>query len=235
MAAKTIKTVTVASVAAVFIAGELLAYVIAGRSSVDPILLVGIIRLVQIPTTVLILVRFEGGLGAIGWAPAAWPAGVWQGALWSAGFGLLAGLGMAGVYWRGGNPLSFFRADLSTYNLPLFFVVGGLVAPVFEELCFRGATYTFMRQIGAWIISRIPGRSGNGGDSSALATAVTVLIAIVGSTAIFALLHSVRGLPITQMIGGVVFALAYETSGNLMVPMIIHITANLAIFSLSLI
>jgi membrane protease YdiL (CAAX protease family) len=35
-------------------------------------------------------------------------------------------------------------------------------------------------------------------------------------------------------VGGVVFALAYEKEKNLLVPIVIHISGNLAIFALSL-
>ena len=54
------------------------------------------------------------------------------------------------------------------------------------------------------------------------------------STAIFAALHAVHGLPLVQITGGIVFAVAYETTGNLTVPMVIHVAANCAIFALSL-
>jgi membrane protease YdiL (CAAX protease family) len=39
---------------------------------------------------------------------------------------------------------------------------------------------------------------------------------------------------LAQIIGGIVFALAYEASGNLLVPITIHVLGNLAIFTLSL-
>lgn len=44
----------------------------------------------------------------------------------------------------------------------------------------------------------------------------------------------IYNLIITQILGGIVFAVAYKTSGNLMVPITIHCLPNLAIFSLSL-
>jgi hypothetical protein len=47
-------------------------------------------------------------------------------------------------------------------------------------------------------------------------------------------LHSIHGLPLTQIVGGLVFAAAYEVTRNLIVPMIIHVTGNLAIFGISL-
>jgi hypothetical protein len=41
-------------------------------------------------------------------------------------------------------------------------------------------------------------------------------------------------LPITQLIGGILFAVAYEIEKNLLVPITIHCLGNLAIFILSL-
>ena len=42
------------------------------------------------------------------------------------------------------------------------------------------------------------------------------------------------GLPVTQAIGAVVFALAYERAGSLAAPIAIHVLGNCAIFALSL-
>jgi hypothetical protein len=41
-------------------------------------------------------------------------------------------------------------------------------------------------------------------------------------------------IPITQLVGGIVFALAYEKEKNLMAPITIHCLGNLAIFSIGL-
>jgi len=87
--------------------------------------------------------------------------------------------------------------------------VGGFIAPVAEELCFRGILYTYFRRWG-------------------------IILALVASTIIFVVLHATHGLPVTQIVGGIVFAVAYEISHNLMVPITIHALGNLAIFSLSL-
>jgi hypothetical protein len=42
------------------------------------------------------------------------------------------------------------------------------------------------------------------------------------------------GIPLAQVVGGIVFAVAYEIEGSLMVPITIHVLGNLAIFTLSL-
>jgi hypothetical protein len=91
----------------------------------------------------------------------------------------------------------------------LFFVVGGLIAPVAEEIFFRGIVYGFLRRWG-------------------------FAVALIGSTLLFAWVHPGAGVPITQIIGGLVFAAAYEIEGNLAVPITIHVLGNTAIFGLSL-
>ena len=92
--------------------------------------------------------------------------------------------------------------------MPLFFIVGGVVAPVAEEIVFRGIIFGYLRRWG-------------------LPAAVLV------STALFAALH-LPAIPVTQVVGGMVFAIAYHLSGSLMTPILIHTLGNLAIFSLSL-
>ena len=61
-----------------------------------------------------------------------------------------------------------------------------------------------------------------------------VLAALFLSTALFAALH-LPGLPLTQIIGGIAFALAYEVSGSLIAAILIHSLGNLAIFALSVV
>jgi membrane protease YdiL (CAAX protease family) len=95
-------------------------------------------------------------------------------------------------------------------DILIFFLVGGIVAPVAEEVFFRGILYGFFRRWG-------------------------VVVALVLSTAFFVLPHlGSHGLPITQIVGGVLFAIAYEIEGNLMTPITIHSLGNLAIFTISL-
>ncbi|GAF95541.1 unnamed protein product [marine sediment metagenome] len=53
---------------------------------------------------------------------------------------------------------------------------------------------------------------------------------------IFVLAHPIfLGIPLAQVVGGIVFAVAYEMEGSLMVPITIHVLGNLAIFTLFLI
>ena len=63
-----------------------------------------------------------------------------------------------------------------------------------------------------------------------------MLLALIISTLMFVLAHSVgAGFPVTQVIGGILFAVAYEVEGNLMVPITIHVLGNSALFTLAFI
>ena len=91
----------------------------------------------------------------------------------------------------------------------MFLLIGGVVSPITEEIVFRGILYGYLRQWG-------------------------MLTAIFGSTVLFVLAHSIQGVfPLTQIVGGIVFAVAYERERNLLVPIVIHILGNLAIFSIT--
>jgi len=79
-----------------------------------------------------------------------------------------------------------------------------------EEVFFRGILYGFLRRWG-------------------------IAVALVLSTCAFAFTHGLgHGFPLTQVVGGILFAAAYEVEKNLLVPISIHCLGNLAIFSLSL-
>jgi membrane protease YdiL (CAAX protease family) len=171
----------------------------------------GFIRTIEIGAMIGIIRYLEPGLVTIGWAPGTWIRGMAVGALWSLGFALAAATGIAVLYVMGQNPLAMLRIRLpeECIGLVMFFLVGGLIAPLAEEICFRGLVYTFFRRWG-------------------------VVVAVIGSTLAFVVLHSIHGFPLVQIIGGLVFAISFEVTGNLMVPIVIHMLGNCAIFALSL-
>jgi hypothetical protein len=138
-------------------------------------------------------------------------AGFKKGLIWSAAFGLAASIGWVALWMAGVDGLAWIRFPLPQRPLDraYFFVIGGAVAPVAEEFFFRGLLYGFLSRWGKWT-------------------------AVVLSTLIFALVHPIAGLPVTQAVGGVVFALAYASARSLLAPIIIHVLGNLALFSLSL-
>jgi hypothetical protein len=139
-------------------------------------------------------------------------SGLKKGLLWSAGFGALGSIACVGLFAVSINPLTLIKARLPTQtgDLILFFIVGGMLGPVAEEVFFRGILYGFLRRWG-------------------------VIVALILSTLIFVLCHPIsHGIPVTRLVGGLLFAVAYEISDSLIVPITIHALGNLAIFTLSL-
>jgi membrane protease YdiL (CAAX protease family) len=161
---------------------------------------------------VLIVIVWGKGLPSIGLAPSKLVFGLKKGLLWSAGFGAAALLSIIVLSILHIDLLPMIQTHLpaSQPELILFFLIGGMVGPVAEEVFFRGMIYGFFRRWG-------------------------VIVALVLSTLLFVFSHPLhRGLPFTQVVGGVLFAMAYEVEGSLMVPITIHVLANTAIFTLSL-
>ncbi len=152
-----------------------------------------------------------GGLPGFGISRRRLVPGLIHGAVWSACFAL-AGLAVyTGALFLGGiDLLPLARAQLppALSERLWFLAVGGVIGPVAEEFFFRGIVYGYLRRWGTGL-------------------------AVCGSTALFVSLHSVEGLPFNQLIGAIVFALAYEKSGSLASPVVIHVTGNLAIFGIS--
>ena len=173
----------------------------------------GVSRICQILAILLVFFSSEGNLAAIGIRLPAVKWGVKRGLLWSAGFGLAAGLAGVLIYSADKDPAALIggRLPASASQFVLLFIVGGLIGPIAEEMFFRGVVYGFFRRWG-------------------------VLTALLISTGIFVLVHllarPVQGFAIVQAIGGVVFAASYELEKNLMVPITIHCLGNMAIFLL---
>ncbi len=172
------------------------------------LLVLGITRATQ--SALILGVVFAGtkGLAAVGLHSRQLLPGIKRGMVWSAGFGLLTAVGCGILYLFHYHPLSLLRVPLpaQTGTRALFFIVGGLIAPVTEEIVFRGILYGYFRKWG-------------------------VLPALLLSTLLFAMAHS--GVSIVQASGGLLFAVAYEFEKKLLTPIIIHATGNLALFSLS--
>ena len=179
----------------------------------DRMLLLGLARLLQTRALVMVVVTLEGGLAAIGLERHTLYPGLKKGLIWSAGVGIVVLLAFVLLFLAGVDvrPLIHTRLPESRGQIALFFLVGGLAAPIAEELFFRGIIYGFFRRWG-------------------------VIVALVLSTGAFLLAHSLKGgFPITQLAGGILFAVAYEVEGSLMAPIVIHVLGNLSIFTFSLV
>ncbi len=136
--------------------------------------------------------------------------GMRRGILWSSAFGGLALVGFAALWWNGRDPLRLLGIGRAPSVHPgLYLAVACGIGPVVEELFFRGLLYRVLRSQGR-------------------------ILALGGSTALFALLHAgAGGLPVVPLIGGLVFAAAVETEKNLLVPITIHVLGNTALFTLT--
>ena len=174
----------------------------------DPYLVTAIIRILDIFVVIGIIYAFHKGLRSIGLSGELTIAGIRSGITWSVGFGGLVLLAAGILALAGISPFSLIRVQVPQQlgQLILLLVVGGIIGPVAEEIVFRGLIYSFFRRWG-------------------------VIIALLGSTALFVLLHQLTsGVPVPQIVGGIVFAIAFETSKSLYSPMIIHSLGNLALF-----
>ena len=203
-----VKTLILSIVAIAFVEAGL----VFSKATFNPLLRLGVARLLELGLMVWIVHVLEGNVISAGLDRSQWFAGLKKGFFWSAGFGVLSGIAFGILFLAGINPLAFTRTALpkSSPDLLFFFLVGGIVAPVAEEIFFRGILYGFLRRWG-------------------------IVVALVLSTAAFAITHGLgHGFPLTQVVGGILFAVAYELEKNLTAPITIHCLGNLAIFCLSM-
>jgi len=192
---------------------ELAAGAVAARMPLTPMILLGVIRLLEIALLVLTAIICGNGLSSVGLARSSAFHGFARGLLWSACFGISTLVAHLILYAFGINGMTLIHTQLprSPGAIGLLFLVGGLAGPAAEEIFFRGILYGFFRRWG-------------------------VFVALTMSTLVFVVAHpGFPHIPVTQVVGGIVFAVAYEIEGSLMAPLTIHVLGNTAIFALSLI
>ena len=120
-------------------------------------------------------------------------------------FGLLVIAKMQGLLMAELLPVRLPEDPISRMT---FFLVGGLLAPLAEELYFRGVLFGGFRKRMHWVV------------------------ALLLTTLVFVLLHKGGGL--VQAAGGIAFCIAFQKSDSLLAPILIHTAGNLALFSLPL-
>lgn len=178
-----------------------------------PILIIGGARSLEILLLLGIChVTEAGGIKTLGILPKRIMQGLYKGFLWSAGFGLMVGLTAVILMTAGLHPVDLIAANFPSTQpgLLFIFVAGGIISPVAEEIFFRGLLYGYFRPWGMWT-------------------------ALLLSTAVFVMAHAIfHRVPLPQIIGGILFAVAYEKEKNLVVPITIHVLGNLAIFTIAL-
>ncbi len=205
-----LKTLVLATAGVVAI--EVLARCAIANGAAPPLALVGLARVADIALMAAVVAATGAGWGIVGLGRGGFRRGLGRGLIWSAGFGALAGFAALAAALAGYDPLRVVRTAVPDQGseIALLLVVGALIGPVAEELFFRGVLYGFLRRWG-------------------------VAAAMAGSTLIFVGLHAGGGgIPLTQIVGGLLFAAAYEIEENLLVPIVIHVLGNLAIFSLAI-
>ncbi|QTA81785.1 CPBP intramembrane metalloprotease family protein [Desulfonema limicola] len=185
------------------------AFIIA-KTSLKPMIVLGFIRFMEILLLLLLCYVENRDFSCLGMGEGQILPGLKKGIVWSLVFAGVVIIVFIILWIFNLNPLKMLHIRLpeDTFECIVFFIVGGFIGPVAEEIFFRGILYGFFRKWG-------------------------VFPALGLSSLFFVLLHSSFGL--TQVVGSIVFALAYEIEGKLMVPVVIHVTGNTALFSLSFI
>lgn len=153
----------------------------------------------------------NSGLGVIGFSPDKIMKGLKEGVSWSLIFGVIAFSSILILWLNGSRVLDFFRTDFvkKAEEIFWFYAAAGLAGPVAEEIFFRGIVFGYLRRHG-------------------------FVLATILSTLFFVFAHSSVSVPVTQLIGGLVFCWFYEKTGSLVAPIIIHVTGNMAIFTLGI-
>jgi membrane protease YdiL (CAAX protease family) len=192
--------------------GEIAVVAFISHTAHHSLVILGVERFTVCAVLLMLVAAGDCGLATFDASRTGVVGGIRKGLVWSACCGLAAALVFALLYTMRISPLTFIRTNLPAgrQGLVVFFLVGGLIAPVAEEVFFRGIVYGFLRKWG-------------------------VVLAIIGTTAVFAGAHAfLTPVPLIQIVGGILFAIAYEVEGNLLVPVVLHILGNTTIFSLSL-
>ena len=208
---KKISLITFLKALAIVIILEAIMHFILFMEVGDPSLLLGTIRILEILSLILLFYFQSKDITALGLSRSRLGFGIKRGLIWSMVFGILVIDLFCGLYLININPFEWIRMSLPgrMFDLIIFFLIGGFIGPVAEEIFFRGVLYGFFRRWG-------------------------IITALLLSTFIFILAHiQFNPLPLPQAIGGVLFALVYELEKNLYSPIVVHILGNLAIFCLS--
>jgi membrane protease YdiL (CAAX protease family) len=194
---------------------ELAARMLISRDLLTSLTGVGLARVAEIIFLMTLVTIREKRLAIIGLESTTVYRGFKRGLIWSISFGAGAVIVLFIIYLLGIEISALFRMQLPTESSRLitFLLAGVLIGPITEEIFFRGILYGYFRRWG------IP-------------------LAVLLSTLLFVLPHSPSSgsaIPITQLIGGILFAVSYEIEKNLLVPITIHSLGNLAIFTLAFI
>lgn len=213
MEANQVETKTLIISLAIVVSVELAMRLVLPRHALQSMVALGIARVLQASLIILSLVTWGQGVSSIGLTSSKILVGFKKGLIWSAGFGIVVLLTFSALYMAGIHVLTLIHTRLPKEpgTIALFFLIGGIVGPIAEEIFFRGILYGFFRRWG-------------------------IIVALTFTTLLFVLAHPLsHGVFVPQVVGGILFAVAYEVEGALLVPITIHTLGNLSIFTISLI
>lgn len=194
---------------------------IAKKLNFTPLLTTGIIRVLDILVIFWIFYLSSNGIESLGLSIRKIRHGAERGLLWSAVFGLAAGCTGIILLLIGINPMKLIYVPIpkGIKMVVLYFIVGGVISPIAEEMFFRGVIYGYLRNLA------FASLGGSG-----------IFFAVIFSTLLFVTAHTgSSGIPLPQIAGGFLFCLSYEVEKSLITPIIIHSLGNMALFTLSLI
>lgn len=191
---------------------EWIGRMLSGSGREFDLMMLGAIRLTEAASIIILVRQLEFSATPIGFPVNQFGLGFKKGMIWSVGFGCASGIVFWALSFWGQHPLQMIQVQFppGAFATGLFFLVGGVISPIAEEVVFRGVIYSFFREWG-------------------------IAPALLISSFLFVSLHSTgAALPVPQIVGAFLFAIAFEVEKNLMVPITVHILGNLSIFSLSL-
>ena len=131
-------TFLIASLLAVALLETAAAY-LGARMQLPRLWLITGTRTAQMLVVMILSAVQADGLQTLGLDRRTLQSGFRKGLVWSAGFAAAAGLLFVGLFMAGLDPVRLVRSPLpqETAQRVLFFIVGGIVAPVAEEIVFR--------------------------------------------------------------------------------------------------
>jgi hypothetical protein len=115
-------------------------------SNLNPMMILGIVRVLETILIIRIVLIWGKGISSIGLAPSTIVRGIKKGVLWSAAFGLGTFFAFFALFVFDINPLRIIHTRLpeKTHEIILFFFVGAIVGPIVEEVFLAGCSTAFL-------------------------------------------------------------------------------------------
>ena len=145
--------------------------------------------------------------GQLGFPKKSWKRGVRLGLAWSLFLGGAVTVGLVVFQFASGRLPPLFPRDSVWFEVPWpgtgYVLVAVMLSPFVEELVFRGLLYNAIR------------------------SKCSVLVAVILTTAPFAVAHGISPVRVVPAVfGGILCALSFEHSRSLWTPIIVHVSGN---------